>query len=378
MASQGRISQSEARSALSLLKGVTPEFVRRLSECGIAPDEAMRMRPAALAAAISCNPELIWTAEKRDAALERAREIHDICQAKHIEILHFHEEGYPRRLAECHDAPLTLYKIGPADLDAPRMLSMVGTRHATSLGDAFCSRFVGDLAAACPPVTIVSGLAFGIDAMAHQSALKASMPTIAVLAHGLNMIYPAQHRPLAEKIVRSGGALITEYPPGTKPFRGNFLARNRIVAALCDGLIVVESPVRSGSLSTASLAFGYDREVMAVPGRCSDSASEGCNLLIRRNKASLTMSAAQAMDTLGWKSEAETDENQARQLSIFDTLHGTELAVYRAISEEPHGLSIDMLVGRTGIRLTELSETLYNLEFTGAIIRLPNSRYTIP
>ena len=365
--------------ALSLLKGVTPEFLSHLSEAGLYPSHTMRMQPARLASIIGCNPDRIWTGTESEAAMRRAEEIETFCTKKHIEILHFGHEGYPVRLRECHDAPVILYKIGPASLDAERMIALVGTRRATPLAERFCREFVAELKEKAGEVTIVSGLAFGVDAMAHQAALDCAMPTVGVLAHGLDMIYPAQNKPLAEKIIR-GGALITEYPPGVKPFRGNFLARNRIVAGLTSGTLVVESPVKSGALNTANVAFGYSREVMAVPGRPSDLSSEGCNMLIRRNKAALVLGAAQAMETLGWnpREDAEAEGAKERQLSLFDTLQGNDLTVYTAISREPQGMSVDMVVARTGLRLVEVADILYNMEFNGALVRLPNSRYIIP
>ena len=221
-----------------------------------------------------------------DSHLARAEQEWEFCQQNHIRPLGLHDEDYPQRLRDCPDAPVLLYYLGTSDLNATHIVSMVGTRQITPYGKDLCRSFVHDLREACPDVLIVSGLAYGIDVHSHRAALDEGLPTIGVLAHGLNQIYPTHHRATAMQMVSQGG-LLTEYMSGTAIDKRNFVQRNRIVAGMADAVVVVESAERGGSLITAEIALSYNRQVWAFPGRIYDSYSAGCNNLIASNSASL-------------------------------------------------------------------------------------------
>ena len=217
-------------------------------------------------------------------AVLRAEQEYEFIRKNRISCLSFHDEAYPSRLRECEDAPVVLFFKGNADLNSLHILNMVGTRNATDYGTQICASFLRDLKALCPGVLVVSGLAYGIDIHAHREALANELPTVGVLAHGLDRIYPHVHRKTAVDMLEKGG-LLTEFLSGTNPDRHNFISRNRIVAGMCDATIVIESAEKGGSLITAELAEGYHRDCFAFPGRMSDEYSKGCNRLIRDNKA---------------------------------------------------------------------------------------------
>lgn len=199
--------------------------------------------------------------------------------------------------------PYTFYYKGTADLDAVRIISIVGTRHATEYGRAVTEELVQTLSLSFPDLLIVSGLAYGIDVCAHRSALRTGLPTVGVLAHGLDRIYPPAHRSTAVEMLQRGGGLLSDFPSGTEPDKPNFVKRNRIVAGLADATIVIESAEKGGSLITADIAFSYGRDVYAFPGRVSDLHSKGCNALIRQNKAGLITSATDLISALCWDVE---------------------------------------------------------------------------
>ncbi|MFM6923997.1 MAG: DNA-processing protein DprA, partial [Ferruginibacter sp.] len=212
--------------------------------------------------------------------------------------LFINNENYPKRLLNCYDSPPLLYYRGNADLNSSRIISVVGTRNNSDYGRSVCEKFIEELKA--ENIVVVSGLAFGIDTIAHKAALKHNLQTVAVLAHGLDRIYPPQNKTLAKQITEQGG-LLTEFISNTNPDKQNFPKRNRIVAGICDAVIVIESSKRGGSLITAELGNGYNKDVFAIPGRINDPKSEGCNYLIKNNKAALINSADDFLDMMNWK-----------------------------------------------------------------------------
>jgi len=220
-----------------------------------------------------------------------------------IRLLGVDEADYPRRLAECEDAPLMLYCKGPADLNAARVLAVVGTRKAGWYGRESCRGLVESLAQMEEKPLIVSGLALGIDGCAHQAALAAGLPTVAVLPCGLDEIYPRQHRELARQIL-ADGALVTDFPRGTSPVAYTFLRRNRIIAGMADATLLAESYARGGGLITLSLAGSYNRECFAVPGRLTDASFAGCNQAIARQEASLVADQGTIPLAMGWETPA--------------------------------------------------------------------------
>lgn len=218
-----------------------------------------------------------------------------------VRLIYYEESDYPARLRECDDSPIILYCMGKADLNAERMLAVVGTRRSTYYGKSTCSSIIASLADNPKPVTIVSGLALGIDGYAHRAALEAGIPTIAVLPTGLDSIYPYEHRELAKKIIDGGGALVTDFSRKTEICKNQFIRRNRIIAGMSDATLLVESFEQGGGLITTGLANSYNREVFAVPGRCTDLSFVGCNRLIENNLAKIAIDASSIEKSMGWQ-----------------------------------------------------------------------------
>lgn len=282
-----------------------------------------------------------------------------------IQTLFWNEPLYPKRLSECPDAPLLLYYKGNADLNAPRIISIVGTRNATSYGKLICSEFIKDL----QPyrVSVISGLAYGIDSHAHRNALTYGLPTVGVLGHGLDRIYPSANREMATRMIEEGG-LLTEFPSGTYPDKQNFPMRNRIIAGLADVTIVVEAAVKGGALITAEIANTYNRDVCAFPGNLDQEFSSGCNYLIKTNRAHLITRAKDLAYLMNW----EIDENayQPKQFPLLISLNQTEQQVYDAIRAAGQ-IAIDELSRRLQWPQSKLAITLLEMEIKGAITTLP-------
>ena len=285
-----------------------------------------------------------------------------------IRVLGKADPDYPQRLKGCPDAPAILYAKGNVRPNEGKMISIVGTRNATPRGKDMTRRLVLDLLAFCPDVTIISGLAFGIDVAAHRAALEAGGRTIIIPAHGLDRIYPSIHRDVAIQALQEGG-LLTEYPSGTEPERWNFVARNRIVAGMADAVVVVESKAKGGSLITAHIAETYQRPIFAFPGRPQDETSKGCNDLIRQHQAALIEEAADLIRALGW-----TTKTQPQQLSLsplLEDLDPTEMAIMQQLQKTPENVSVNDLVMATGIEYAALSAALGILELKDLIQLLP-------
>jgi DNA processing protein len=281
------------------------------------------------------------------------------------------DNGYPQRLLNCPDPPTLLFYKGAADLNARRMVAIVGTRNNTEYGKSFTEKLVKRLAD-CNCV-IVSGLAFGIDSIAHKCALKYDIPTIGVVGHGLDTIYPGQNANLAKQMIQNGG-LLTEFRSKTAPDKHNFPARNRVVAGITDATIIVESSVKGGSMITAELAGDYHRDVFAVPGRTIDTKSGGCNKLIAESKAALLMDAEQFVETMGWTTDKKRDVTP--QKTMFVELSEAEQKVVELLRANTQ-LSVDDLNFRAGISVSKLASVLLNLEMQGILKSLPGSRYSL-
>lgn len=276
---------------------------------------------------------------------------------------------YPYRLRECPDAPLLIYTKGNIDLNRSKIVSIVGTRNATAYGREQTDRFVSELAASFPDIQVISGLAYGIDVYAHRAALKNKLSTIGVLAHGLDRIYPGAHRQTAIEMLQQGG-LLTDYPSGTNPDRPNFVKRNRIVAGLADATLVVESAAKGGSLITADIAFSYNRDVFAFPGKTTDPHSSGCNKLIRLNKAALITCAADLISAMCW--EKTNNVPTQTELMFQDDEHPDPVLSFIRQKKEAH---INELSIELGIAISDLSVKLFELEMEGRIKALPGGRY---
>ena len=308
-------------------------------------------------------------------AVLRAEQEYEFIRKNRISCLSFHDEAYPSRLRECEDAPVVLFFKGNADLNSLHILNMVGTRNATDYGTQICASFLRDLKALCSDVLVVSGLAYEIDIHAHREALANELPTVGVLAHGLDRIYPHVHRKTAVDMLEKGG-LLTEFLSGTNPDRHNFISRNRIVAGMCDATIVIESAEKGGSLITAELAEGYHRDCFAFPGRMSDEYSKGCNRLIRDNKASLLLSAEDFVQAMGWNMQTTLSEKVSVQRSLFIELSEEEQKIV-AILEKLGNLQINSLVVEADIPVNKMTALLFELEMKGVIRVLAGGMYQL-
>lgn len=283
------------------------------------------------------------------------------------------DQDYPDRLRQCADAPLILYYKGNNVLRATKALSIVGTRNATEYGIEQCRKIIKDIKEAGHSILIVSGLAYGIDAQAHMSAIQFGQETVAVLAHGLHTIYPFANRNLGERITACG-ALISDFTSSHKPERNNFLKRNRIIAGLADATLVIESGKKGGALITADLAFSYNRDVFALPGRVTDSKSEGCNLLIRENRAGLVENYADIAYFMGWdKVEGKAGP---RQSVLFVELNEEEQKIVDELKKEDK-LGPDILSLRTRMPVSRVSAVLLGLEFKAVVSVLPGNYYRL-
>ena len=312
-----------------------------------------------------------------DAEVGRCEHELAYARAHKIKVLAIQDEAnYPARLSQCVDAPLVLYQLGNADLNAHRIISVVGTRRCTERGRDLCNRLAADLARLQPGTLIVSGLAYGIDIAAHRAALANGLPTLGVLAHGLDEIYPRLHRQTAIEMLPQGG-LLTEYMSHTQIEKVNFVQRNRIVAGLSDATIVVESAQRGGSLITAEMANDYSREVFAFPGRTTDISSAGCLHLIRRNQAHLITSAEDLLSDLGWEVAAQAD---GQGMMTFASEEGPafspeEQAILSALHSAGGDLSFSDLIVQTALPAARLTSFLLPLEMNGRIKKLAGNRY---
>jgi DNA processing protein len=286
-----------------------------------------------------------------------------------IRCLFLTDEAYPRRLRHCNDAPLLLYYKGKAALNAQKVIAVVGTRKHTAYGALLCRTLIEGLSA-YPDVVVVSGLAYGIDAEVHHACVENNVPTIGVLAHGLDHIYPQAHRKLARDMLTAGG-LLTEFPSGTGPDRTNFPVRNRIVAGMSDVTIVVESGIKGGAIITAYLASGYNREVAAFPGRATDEASNGCNMLIRTNIAGLITSATDLAALMGWDPPPVMPAQ-----GLPKTLNKEQLQVVRYLRNKDRAHA-DELLRETGLEQAALATCLLQLELQDIVRALPGKYYAL-
>ncbi|MCM1290404.1 MAG: DNA-processing protein DprA [Prevotella sp.] len=307
----------------------------------------------------------------RRKALLKAESEAEFIEKHKIKALLCTDPDYPDRLRGKKSAPNILFVLGETNLNSPHIVNFVGSRNATPYGLNFTDRAVSAISDAIPDTIIVSGLAYGIDSAAHSAALRHSLPTIAIVAHGLDTIYPAAHRDLAHAIVKAGGAIITEYPSGTKPFRRCFLERNRIIAGISDLTIVVESDVKGGALSTAGHALKFGMKVAALPGRISDQYSSGCNALIASGKASLIHSPNLIPKILGAKNIEEVSQPQ-----LTPEMSERQALIYEALRNSDSPLSPDQILPSLDIKIPVLISELNEMVFDGLLLRHPGNRFS--
>ena len=266
-----------------------------------------------------------------------------------------------------------LYYKGSADLNARRVVCVVGTRRCTVYGQDLIRRFMAELRERCPEVLVVSGLAYGVDICAHTEALACAYPTVGVLAHGLDDLYPARHKPTARRMVEQGG-LLTEFTTHTNADKMNFVRRNRIVAGMSDACILVESAAHGGGMITAELAREYNREVFAFPGRVGDNYSEGCNNLIRKNGATLITSAKDFAESMGWLDDRRLERAQKEGIErqMFPDLSPDQQRIVETL-QKTNDLQVNMLSNMTGLSVGKVAAEMFELEMKGVARSLPGS-----
>jgi len=292
-----------------------------------------------------------------------------ILKKNDVSVIPCTDENFPKRLLHCYDCPPLLFYKGNTNLNAQRILAVVGTRSPTVYGKQVIENFFEGFKSY--NITILSGLAFGIDSMAHRNALRNGLPTIGVLGHGLDTIYPSLNHSLSKEMILNGG-LITEFPYGTKPDRQNFPKRNRIIAGMCDAVLVIESGQKGGSVITAEMANDYNRDVFACPGRINDEKSTGCNELIKSNKAQLINTFDDLLVNMNWKTRRQTSMQQ----SLFLSLNEEEKRVTEILQKQ-ESPDVDIIALTTGFSPGKLSQILLSLELNGIVYRISGNRYRI-
>ena len=362
--------------AFSQIKGLTYESAHQLID-----------RVGSIDAFFDSSTRLLWdkigsqkswcTDASREALLKIAEIEHSFCQSNGINAIFMDSDFYPQRCKECNDSPVLLYSLGNCDLNSAHVISIIGTRRATAYGQRFVTDLIASLATNVDNLVIVSGLAYGIDVAAHKGALQAGVPTIGVLAHGLNTIYPADHRDIAARIVKQGGALVTEYGSRANIHKGNFLARNRIVASLSDVTIVVESEEKGGAMVTASIAFDYNREVCAVPGRVNDRYSSGPLKLIMNHKASLIRNADDIINLMNWeKKNSDTNQQTLDFKTQIDDLDSESKKIIQFLRNNPKS-TINEIVEALDMSFTTINARLMEMEMNDIVYSLPGQTYTV-
>lgn len=357
------------RIALNMAEGIGPVMARNLVAYLGSPAHVFKAQVKDLVAVENVGPksakkllapELLKKAEKEAAFVKKHK----------IDLLFYTDKNYPARLKHCPDSPVLIYQKGQTELNSPKVLGIVGTRHATDYGREMCRGLIQSLAErGHTDLLVVSGLAYGIDICAHQAALDAGLHTVAIMGTGLNTIYPAAHNKYARQIVGQG-ALLTEYSSQMDIAQKNFVGRNRIVAGLSDALVLVESAIDGGGMVTAQIANSYNRDVFAFPGKVWDKYSQGCNRLIKTHRAALIESAEDIEYIMGWEAISEESPKQAE---LFRELNTEERAIVEMLAQKQANL--DQISYHCKMPVGKTSSTLLNLEFDGIVKSLPGKVY---
>lgn len=365
----------EYKIAFASIRGMGIELAQKILDIIPSEREFFDTDERELRQLLQTKNKMTENGYRRDLLSMAKREMEFIAK-NNIGCTYFSEEDkFPFRLSNAPDAPIILFFKGDIDcLSASKVVSMVGTRHSTTYGQHFCDTFVHDMADTLIDTAIVSGLAYGIDIASHRAALSNDIPTIAVLAHGLNTIYPSQHRNDAIKILEKGGLLLTDYTSQAAMSRGNFLARNRIIAGLSDCTIVVESALKGGAMTTANIASSYDRDVFAVPGKTSDIYSEGCNKLIKDNKAALITCCKDLAKAMRW--ETLYSDTVSRQKTLFPEMTAEEQSIFDFLQTHPDS-HINIISNALGMSMPVLLNAIIDMEFKGLVLSSPGNRYSI-
>ncbi|WP_288905472.1 DNA-processing protein DprA [uncultured Porphyromonas sp.] len=365
-------SEQLALLQLSLTEGIGPVTAKALIEEMGSAEAVMAATPAELMKHPNIRPKLAQLLLSGNGAELAKRELEILEElqkrGRPLKLYFFGDEEYPPFLAQCFDAPLVLYVKGQIPLGP--MISFVGTRRNTHYSLDVLEYLMEGIAALRPDITIVSGLAYGVDKLSHQTALKYGLKSIGVVAHGHYTLYPSSHRDLAEQMIATGGGVVTEYPYRTRALPQRFVQRNRIVAGLSLGTVVVESAERGGSLITANIAFDYGRSVLVAPGRIFDTASKGCNKLVAHQKASIITTPDKLLD------ELQLLPTLKPQRLPFEEEQEESNPILKALRTADH-LTLEDLALQLGEEVPTISGMLFELELNGQIHSLPGGRYCI-
>lgn len=310
---------------------------------------------------------------KSNFVLQKAEKEVEFIIKNNIQPLFYTDQNYPQRLRFCNDSPLLLYYKGSSNLNAERVIAVVGTRQPSDYGKKLTEQFVSELNNS--GVLVVSGLAYGIDVLAHKQAMVNKLDTVGVLAHGLDRLYPQSHEAVAAKMLDQGG-LLTEFRSDTNPDAVNFPKRNRIVAGMCDAVVVIESKRDGGSLITATIANSYNKDVFAFPGEVNKPLSEGCNALIKTNKAALMESAADLFYVMGWDNASKNKKANSNQISMPLNLHEDEQKIINAFANKKQ-LHADEIGYLSSFPASKVAATLLQLEFANIIKSHPGKMYSL-
>lgn len=359
---------------LTLVKGIGNITAKQIIEHLGNPEQLFKEKARLLELIPGITRRVI--AEIRNpAVLKRAETEISFIQKNKIKPLYIHDDDYPTRFKECVDSPVIMYFNGSIDLNTNKIISIVGTRNASNYGKEITENIIKGLVEEFQDILIVSGLAYGIDYAAHQAALKENLPTVGVLAHGLDLIYPYQHRKLAIEMIGNGG-LLTDFMSETKPDRQNFVKRNRIVAGISDCTLIVESANKGGALITANIADSYNKDLFAIPGKANDTYSQGCNRLIKEKKAALVENADDIMKEMGWKVFQKSKSSEPVQKMLLFNLSDEQQQIVDLLSkyESQHlnSLSIGL-----NMPISKLSSLLFDLEIDGIIRAIPGGSYKL-
>lgn len=364
------MTDTELFNALALLQvdGVGDIMAKKLiAHCGSA-EEVLKAKKSKITS-IDGVGEIAWQNLQNPNIYRLAEAEMKFIAQEGIKASYFMDADYPEKLKHCIDGPVVLFSSGNINLEGRKIISIVGTRQITSYGTDFCRKLIEDLAPLNP--VIVSGFAYGVDITAHQAALDNNLQTIGILAHGLNQIYPKVHKKYMSKMEENGG-FMTEFWSTSNPDRENFLKRNRIIAGMAEATVVIESADKGGSLATANLANDYNRDVFAVPGRITDKYSQGCNNLIKSQRANLLTDAADMIYMLNW--ELEEKKHKPVQKQLFVSLEGDEQRVYDYLQKNGKEL-MDVIALECELPVFKISSLLLNMELKGVIRPLPGKLF---
>ena len=360
--------------ALTFVPDLGARGVAHLMEIYSSAEEVYAQKEHNLILCAELRKDIAMRITQKAGYVEAERELR-YCQEHGIKATSYNDYDYPPLLREAADRPHVVYSLGDIEaLQSKHILSVVGTRRISSYGESVCAKIIPELAEMFPDLVVVSGLAFGVDAAAHRAALAAGVRTVGVIANKLPEVIPAQHRNLAKDMLEHGGAIITELHSQTKQNGAYYIPRNRIIAGVAEGLLVVESPANGGSLSTAKAADAYSRTIMAVPGRITDTRSEGTNHLIKTNVAQLVTSAYDIAKALGWEVAGEMPE---KLHFAPHEITPKERAVYNVVADTSDGLTLDKIAELTALSVSEVSAILLNMELSGMVRQLPGKVYVI-